>query len=281
METQNLQTGQNGPSSPLNGCQAGNGSIHGSSDSGNLSGTEHQDDDVKLGQLVNGGGLANHVMRAGQKRSPAEIEEAVMRKKLRNRESAQRARDRQKARMRWLEEEVTRITGKNDQMMKENLLLRHVLEEQAGKINELVRRDENRRNKKLKEEVKTEPVEEIKRSSKKAVWRPGFDDDKDDTATIVSSAPTVSAVSAVTSPSNDLQLRLNMPTIPTPTQTQQSAPSVGTLPYAAMLEQHSRSSTLQSALPSTLPFYNLAGLAAHGAYNSLATTTLANASFNR
>ena len=144
--------------------------------------------------------------------------------------------------MRWLEEEVTRITGKNDQMMKENLLLRHVLEEQAGKINELVRRDENRRNKKLKEEVKTEPVEEIKKSSKKAVWRPGFDDDKEDTATIISSAPTVSAVSAVTAPtatSNDLQLRLNLPTIPavTPTPTPQSAASVGTLPYAAMLEQ--------------------------------------------
>jgi len=282
IETQNLQTGQNGPSSPLNGCQAGNGSIHGSSDSGNLSGTEHQDDDVKIGQLVNAGGLTNHVMRAGQKRTPAEIEEAVMRKKLRNRESAQRARDRQKARMRWLEEEVTRITGKNDQMMKENLLLRHVLEEQAGKINELVRRDENRRNKKLKDEVKTEPVEEIKKSSKKAVWRPGFDDDKEDTATIISSAPTVSAVSAVTAQSNDLQMRLNLPTLPnvTSTPTPQSA-SVGSLPYAAMLEQHSRSSTLPSALPSTLPFYNLAGLAAHGAYNSLATSTLANASFNR
>lgn len=286
IETQNLQTSQNGPSSPLNGCQAGNGSIHGSSDSGNLSGTEHQDDDVKIGQLVNAGGLTNHVMRAGQKRTPAEIEEAVMRKKLRNRESAQRARDRQKARMRWLEEEVTRITGKNDQMMKENLLLRHVLEEQAGKINELVRRDENRRNKKLKDEVKTEPVEEIKKSApKKSVWRPGFDDDKEDTATIISSAPTVSAVSAVTAPtaSSDLQLRLNLPTLPTvtATPTPQATSAVGTLPYAAMLEQHSRSSTLPSALPSSLPFYNLAGLAAHGAYNSLATSTLANASFNR
>ena len=97
METQNLQNAQ-GPSSPLNGCQAGNGSIHGSSDSGNLSGTEHQEDDVKIGHLAGQPGLTNHVMRAGQKRSPAEIEEAVMRKKLRNRESAQRARDRQKAR---------------------------------------------------------------------------------------------------------------------------------------------------------------------------------------
>lgn len=103
METQNLQSGQNGPSSPLNGCAAGNGSIHGSSDSGNLSGTEHQDDDVKIGHLVNQtrDGLTNHVMRAGQKRTPAEIEEAVMRKKLRNRESAQRARDRQKARYKF------------------------------------------------------------------------------------------------------------------------------------------------------------------------------------
>merc|ERR1712168_1089391 len=104
--------------------------------------------------------------------------------------------------------------------------------------------------------------------------RPGFDDDKEDTATIVSSAPTVSAVSSVTAPvqassssvtaSSDLQLRLNLQTI-TPTQ----QPTQTTLPYAAMLEQHSRSSTLPSALPSALPFYNLAGLAAHGAYNSL------------
>ena len=143
--------------------------------------------------------------------------------------------------MRWLEEEVTRITGKNDQMMKENLLLRHVLEEQAGKINELVRRDENRRNKKLKDEVKTEPVETEIKKSKKTVWRPGFDDDKEDAATVISSVPTVSAVSGVTpvaptSANNDLQLRLNLPTLPTvtPTPTPQTA---STLPYAAMLEQ--------------------------------------------
>lgn len=72
------------PQSPH--CQGG--SIHGSSDSGNLSGNE-QDEKLQVHQPI---------MRAGQKRSPAEIEEAVMRKKLRNRESAQRARDRQKAR---------------------------------------------------------------------------------------------------------------------------------------------------------------------------------------
>ena len=65
--------------------------------------------------------------------------------------------------MRWLEEEVTRITGKNDQMMKENLLLRHVLEEQAGKINELVRRNEKREAalKTSSSDVKSEPVVEV------------------------------------------------------------------------------------------------------------------------
>lgn len=111
---------------------------HGSVDSGNLSGDDHH--------LINADGqLEKGHVRAGCKRSPEEIEEAVMRKKLRNRESAQRARDRQKARMRWLEEEVTRITSKNDQMLKENLLLRQVLSEQGGKINELLRRDEERR----------------------------------------------------------------------------------------------------------------------------------------
>merc|ERR1712228_113466 len=100
-------------------------------------------------------------------RTPAEIEEAVMRKKLRNRESAQRARDRQKARMRWLEEEVTRITGKNDQMLKENLLLRQVLGEQGQKINELLRREEERQRRNDKDtesetrvSVKTERKEE-------------------------------------------------------------------------------------------------------------------------
>jgi hypothetical protein len=60
---------------------------------GNISGEENKEidfNDVK--QQV------QSTIRAGSKRTPMEIEEAIMRKKLRNRESAQRARDRQKAR---------------------------------------------------------------------------------------------------------------------------------------------------------------------------------------
>jgi len=67
-------------------------------------------------------------IRAGSKRSPAEREEMVMRKKLRNRESAQRARDRQKAKMRWLEEELQKIKVRNEQLMRENLILRHMVQ---------------------------------------------------------------------------------------------------------------------------------------------------------
>merc|ERR1712226_999342 len=70
----------------------------------------------------------NTPIRAGTKRSPAEREEMVMRKKLRNRESAQRARDRQKAKMRWLEEEMQRIKIKNEQLLRENLILRHMVQ---------------------------------------------------------------------------------------------------------------------------------------------------------
>jgi len=248
------------PQSPH--CQGG--SIHGSSDSGNLSGNEHGDDG-SMEKLQ----VQHQLMRAGQKRSPAEIEEAVMRKKLRNRESAQRARDRQKARMRWLEEEVTRITGKNDQVMKENLLLRHVLEEQSVKINELVRRDDERRKKKTEsaDVVKSEPVEEPKPKKKAtSFWRPGVEDEKDETATVVSA--TTSGVgttaSATTTPESLVQMRLNLPA---------ATPAAQALPYAAMLEQHSRAA---------LPFYNLAGLTAAHGYNPLAPPTpLSNASFNR
>jgi hypothetical protein len=73
--------------------------------------------------------------------------------------------------MRWLEEEMSRITGKNDQMLKENLLLRQVLGEQGQKINELVRREEERTRK--SESVKTEPVETPKKT---AFWRPGIEE---------------------------------------------------------------------------------------------------------
>ena len=134
--------------------------------------------------------------------------------------------------MRWLEEEVTRITGKNDQVMKENLLLRHVLEEQSAKINELVRRDEERRKKKTEtsETIKTEPVEDVK-PKKKGFWRPGVEDDKEETATVVSA--TTSGVGTVTSatptPESLVQMRLNLPAA--------QASTNAALPYAAMLEQ--------------------------------------------
>jgi len=249
---------QMAPQSPH--CQGG--SIHDSSDSGNLSCNEHGDD-ASMEKL----NVQHQLMRAGQKRSPAEIEEAVMRKKLRNRESAQRARDRQKARMRWLEEEVTRITGKNDQVMKENLLLRHVLEEQSVKINELVRRSDERQKKKTEsvEIVKSEPAEEPKPKKKvTSFWRPGVEDEKDETATVVSATTSGVGTSATTTPESLVQMRLNLPV---------ATPAAQALPYAAMLEQHSRAA---------LPFYHLAGLTAAHGYNPLApTTSLSNASFNR
>ena len=132
--------------------------------------------------------------------------------------------------MRWLEEEVTRITSKNDQVMKENLLLRHVLEEQSVKINELVRRDDERRKKKTDtaENVKTEPVEEPK-PKKKGLWRPGVEDDKEDTATVVSAAPSSGVGTSVSAPTPEslVQMRLNLP----------AASTTAAHPYAAMLEQ--------------------------------------------
>ena len=75
-------------------------SIHGSSDSGNMSGGEMSPDNslMKAADYAEIKNQVQSTLRAGSKRSPAEIEEAIMRKKLRNRESSQRARDRQKAR---------------------------------------------------------------------------------------------------------------------------------------------------------------------------------------
>jgi hypothetical protein len=171
------------PSSPHDPLE----SIHGSSDSGNMSGGEMSPDMLVKADYADIKNQVQNSIRAGSKRSPAEIEEAIMRKKLRNRESAQRARDRQKARMRWLEEEVTRITGKNDQMLKENLLLRQVLGDQGQKINELLRREEERQRRSDKDtdsesrvSVKTElkdetPAEEPETPKKPALWRPGLD----------------------------------------------------------------------------------------------------------
>ena len=174
--------------------------------------------------------------------------------------------------MRWLEEEVTRITGKNDQMMKENLLLRHVLEEQAGKINELLRREEERAKKAEQNQIKAEPESSPKK--KKALWRPGLDHESESKSTkpvpsinslSVSSmtnnssstgchavgqnvgagsvsmnpllTPTISQSSTtpqVSSVSDNLvHMRLNMPGA----QSASALPTGTSLPYAAMIEQ--------------------------------------------
>merc|ERR1712176_1310965 len=134
--------------------------------------------------------------------------------------------------------------------------------------NELVRRDDERRKKNTDstaETVKTEPVEttEVK-PKKKGLWRPGVEDDKDETATVVPATTSGVGTTTTTTPESLVQMRLNLPT--------QSA-TTPTLPYAAMLEQHSRAA---------LPFYNLAGLTAAHGHNPLAPPTpLSNASFNR
>ena len=48
----------------------------------------------------------------------------ILRRKIRNRESAQRARDRQKAKMKYLEEEVNQLRVKNEILLKENQFLK-------------------------------------------------------------------------------------------------------------------------------------------------------------
>lgn len=57
-----------------------------------------------------------------------------LKKKLRNRQSAQRARDRQKARMRWLEREVAIATLKNQNLQRENMALKELLEDKCNNI---------------------------------------------------------------------------------------------------------------------------------------------------
>ena len=190
--------------------------------------------------------------------------------------------------MRWLEEEVTRITGKNDQVMKENLLLRHVLEEQSVKINELVRRSDERQKKKTEsvEIVKSEPAEEPKPKKKvTSFWRPGVEDEKDETATVVSATTSGVGTTATTTPESLVQMRLNLPV---------ATPAAQALPYAAMLEQvnivflscswqcqieHDFNILIQHSR-AALPFYHLAGLTAAHGYNPLApTTSLSNGNY--
>jgi hypothetical protein len=75
------------------------------------------------------------------KRSATEIEEMRERKKQKNRESAQRARDRFKAKMRWLEDQVRHITERHDNLLRENTYMRHMLSEQTQKLNHLLQRE--------------------------------------------------------------------------------------------------------------------------------------------
>jgi hypothetical protein len=75
------------------------------------------------------------------KRTAVEVEEMRERKKQKNRESAQRARDRFKAKMRWLEDQVRHITERHDNLLRENTYMRHMLSEQTQKLNLLLQRE--------------------------------------------------------------------------------------------------------------------------------------------
>lgn len=68
---------------------------------------------------------ASKLSLASSSKPPEQINEAaILRKKIRNRESAQRARDRQKAKMKYLEEEIKTLRVRNDLLFKENNLLK-------------------------------------------------------------------------------------------------------------------------------------------------------------
>merc|ERR1712156_106931 len=75
------------------------------------------------------------------KRNPHEIEEMRERKKQKNRESAQRARDRFKAKMRWLEDQVRHIQERHDNLVRENTYMRHMHSVQSSKLDQLIKRE--------------------------------------------------------------------------------------------------------------------------------------------
>lgn len=75
------------------------------------------------------------------KRNPHEIEEMRERKKQKNRESAQRARDRFKAKMRWLEDQVRLIQERHDNLIRENTYMRHMHSAQSQKLDQLLKRE--------------------------------------------------------------------------------------------------------------------------------------------
>lgn len=63
------------------------------------------------------------------------------RKKQKNRESAQRARDRFKAKMRWLEDQVRVIQERHDNLLRENTYMRHLIGDQTNRLNQLLARE--------------------------------------------------------------------------------------------------------------------------------------------
>merc|ERR1711937_1124387 len=75
------------------------------------------------------------------KRNMHEVEEMRERKKQKNRESAQRARDRFKAKMRWLEDQVRHIQERHDNLVRENTYMRHMHSVQTQKLNHLLQRE--------------------------------------------------------------------------------------------------------------------------------------------
>merc|ERR1712021_236120 len=70
------------------------------------------------------------------KRNPHEVEEMRERKKQKNRESAQRARDRFKSKMRWLEDQVRLIQERHDNLVRENTYMRHMHSAQSHKLDQ-------------------------------------------------------------------------------------------------------------------------------------------------
>merc|ERR1719277_1846437 len=62
-------------------------------------------------------------------------------KKQKNRESAQRARDRFKAKMRWLEDQVRLIQERHDNLVRENTYMRHMHSAQTQKLDQLLKRE--------------------------------------------------------------------------------------------------------------------------------------------
>lgn len=75
------------------------------------------------------------------KRNMHEVEEMRERKKQKNRESAQRARDRFKAKMRWLEDQVRHIQERHDNLVRENTYMRHMHSVQTQKLDNLLKQD--------------------------------------------------------------------------------------------------------------------------------------------